>query len=113
MAYNQQYNIIDEYALIVIYEEEKRERSEGLLPGERPLRAIPAFGSTIPLIKDRFEPDLDNSEKLFSFGQNYNSIEQNEKMIQEKANFLNRIRSLEEELKSCKSKASLWEKCKA
>lgn len=82
MTYNQQYNIIDESALKVIYAEEKRRRSEGFLPGERPTRAIPTLGSTVRLIKDRFEPDLENSEKLFSFGQNYNSIEQNEKIIQ-------------------------------
>jgi hypothetical protein len=77
MAYNQQYNIIDESALIVIYAEEKRRRSKSFLLGERTLIAIPALRSIIPLIKDRFEPDLDNSEKLFSFGQNYNNIEQN------------------------------------
>lgn len=77
MAYNQQYNIIDESALIVIYAEEKRKWSKGFLLGKWSFRAIPAFRSTVPLIKDRFEPDLDNSEKLFSFGQNYNNIEQN------------------------------------
>ena len=50
---------------------------------------------------------------MFSFNQSYTNIEHNNKLIQEKTNSLSKIKNLEDEIRSHKSKSSLWEKAKA
>lgn len=57
--------------------------------------------------------EAEGNDRLFSFNQSFTGAEQADKNVLERSNSLSRVRQLEDELRSYKQRATLWDKTRA